>query len=652
MTASRASSPAAGLLAAGLLSAGLFSAGLFRAAPAAAGPAELAQASGGPIEIVPLAPPPGTAASPGSAAPSAAPPAAAAPGPAAAPAGPENILPKAVEPTSAAPASGAPPSAAPETAESKSAAAETCCGSESEGAGVLGESDGGLGADLWRGTPRAVLAELIPAIPAAIPSPALHELARRLLLSTAKPPEGPRGSGPSLLMLRVRKLAEMGDFDGMRALAAVAKGAAAADELARISAEGRLLDDKTAALCQDVPALMRTHHDVFWQELQVFCQALAKNSQLVELGLGLLRDEGSEEDPAYFALIEALIGGKAAKVTSLAGATPLTLAVMRAAKLPLPEDGLDKASPAVLRAIAESPDAGVDVRLAAAERATLLGALPGAALRKVYDSVPVSDADLQNALSKAQSEYGPRARVLLYRGAKAQSVPTARAEAVRAALSLARAAGVYAIAVAVNLPFIEAMSPTPELGFFAGEAGRSLVFADEIDKAEGWFALADSDNRAGGVVPTAATSLWPYDRLIVSDSQPWDNERFGTWLTAERARVDGEAKLANERAARFLGLAAALGKPVTSAAWQPLYGAAEPEPAAMPSIALWHGLNEAAAAGRRGECLLLALAAVGSGGLQNTNPIAVEAVIDGLRQVGLDKEARRLAIEAAVAVGL
>ena len=44
--------------------------------------------------------------------------------------------------------------------------------------------------------------------------------------------------------------------------------------------------------------------------------------------------------------------------------------------------------------------------------------------------------------------------------------------------------------------------------------------------------------------------------------------------------------------------------------------------------------------------------AVGSAGVQNANPIALDAVIESLRRLGLDKDARRLAIEAAVGAGI
>ena len=628
MTASRASRLATALLGALLLSAAHADAGASQPLP------QLAQAQGAPIQIVPLPPPqPNEGATPGA---GAQPPAQAEP---AAPAG-----------TGAAPAqAGQPAGAAQAPAWPKGIEVDKLAATGREAAGVLDARQGGLGAELWRGTPHALVEGLIQALPAGIPSPALRELARRLLLTSAVPPEGPPSGGPDLLSLRAQKLAEMGDFADLKALLAAAPGTAGEETLARIGVEARLLEGETDLVCADIGNLIRSYHSLYWQKVQVFCQALAKKNQEVDAGIGLLREEGDDKDGAYLTLIDAIMGNKSAKVTSLDAATPLALAMMRAAKQTLPEEAMRHAQPAVLRAIADGAEAGSDLSLVAAERAELQGALTGEALRRIYEGVKLSDGELQNALSRAQAEYGPRARVLLYRAAKTETVPTARAEALRTALSLARSANLYELAVAVNLPAIEALTPSTELGFFASEAGRALVYAGEIDMAEGWFSVADAGSRAGD---SAATELWPYARLLASDADAKDNERLLGWRTEEKAKAGAEAKLVDERAARLLGLAAALGKPFQGAAWQSLYLASDAEPAAMPPLPLWQGLRAAVQDGRRGEAVLLTLLAVGSAGLHNANPIALAAVIESLRHLGLDKDARRLAIEAAVGAGI
>src|SRR5688572_22282525 len=64
-----------------------------------------------------------------------------------------------------------------------------------------------LGADLWRGTSRSLAEALIPQIP-AIESPAARAVTRRLLLTSAQPPEGTGTT--DLIRLRAERLMGLG----------------------------------------------------------------------------------------------------------------------------------------------------------------------------------------------------------------------------------------------------------------------------------------------------------------------------------------------------------------------------------------------------------------------------------------------------------
>jgi hypothetical protein len=72
----------------------------------------------------------------------------------------------------------------------------------------------------------------------------------------------------------------------------------------------------------------------------------------------------------------------------------------------------------------------------------------------------------------------------------------------------------------------------------------------------------------------------------------------------------------------------------------------------LPSPVLWTGLHEAAIGGRSAETALLAVHLLGAEGAAGASPYALLAVLDGLRAVGFEETARRLALEAAIASGL
>ena len=65
-----------------------------------------------------------------------------------------------------------------------------------------------------------------------------------------------------------------------------------------------------------------------------------------------------------------------------------------------------------------------------------------------------------------------------------------------------------------------------------------------------------------------------------------------------------------------------------------------------------YGAGAFSAAHRIGETVLLVLYALGPEGPGGCNPLALSRVITGLRQIGLDSEARAIGMEAAIAAGV
>ncbi|HLI11051.1 MAG TPA: hypothetical protein VKY65_05585 [Alphaproteobacteria bacterium] len=549
----------------------------------------------------------------------------------------------------AAPSAAAPPTAAPSAP--KGIEVDKLGGIDLDGLGTLGPGQGGFGPEMWRGISRAEAVRLVDALPTAMPSPTLRALARRLLLTTAASPEGPPGDEPSLLTLRAAKLAQMGDIENSRALLDLLPANRSDETAARIRMDGRLIQGDTTNACAEAGDRLRQYHGIYWQKVQIFCQALAHKTEEVDIGVGLLHDEGDDKDTAFFTLVSALEGVKAAKVKSLPEATPLLLAMMRAAEQPLPKDVAHAAAPAILRAVADSPNAAMEERLAAAEQAATLGALAPDALAALYDKA-AANAATASAVTGAQAKYDAQSRALLYRAAKLAKSSSERAAIIQAALALARHAGLYAPAVGVNLPLMDLLSPNPSLISFAAEASRAYDFAGRLGAGQAWYALARQGSATSSEAAKATVELWPFTVLTADKSADWEADRFAAWTAAQSGDKAADPKLAGERVARVLGLLSALGHHVPDAAWQPFYATAAGGPDTMPSLALWNGLDAAAKAGRQGQTVLFALIAIGANGPGASDPIAVNHVIAALDKVGLGSEARQLAIEAAIADGV
>ncbi len=524
-----------------------------------------------------------------------------------------------------------------------------------DGAGTLDLDNGGFGGDLWQGAPRPLVEQLLGRLPAAMISPVMRDMLRRLLLTVAVPP--PRADddqGSSLIVMRVRHLQSMGLLGSSSELISVAPNRESDEYLWRLKVENYLLRNDLGGACAEADSREFALEELFWQQLLIYCQALQGDAAGAAMGANLLAESGELKDPIFFALIDQLTEGGAAVVDSLAEPSPLLLSMLRTAKVQIPADAIGDALPPVMGMIGASPNASIELRLEAAESAARHGALTPERLAEVYASVTFSRDDLDNALSLAEAAPSPRGRALLYQSALVQTVPTARAEVLQKAWSLARASGHYALLVRVFESLLVNMSPTGEMTWFAADAARALFALRRPFLAGRWMTALRQQAARDPEAKTAVDSLWAMARLvgvrgagegaapdIVDDAESW------------RAAV---RKMAPDRAARHIAdvytLFRAIGDAVGADEWRALLGDVERRTALLPNPAYRAALKAAAGAGRRGEAILLAALMMGKAGPGDMDLTVLAEIAVSLRRVGLDDEARNLVIEAAVQRGL
>ena len=148
-------------------------------------------------------------------------------------------------------------------------------------------------------------------------------------------------------------------------------------------------------------------------------------------------------------------------------------------------------------------------------------------------------------------------------------------------------------------------------------------------------------------------ALWPYSRLANGDSVSLDGSLDGT-LNGWQAMREAAGSHPPAGARRLLrALFQSLGErdPLT---WSELAstGQVEMDSRAVPDAALLYALEDASEAHRVGETVLLSLIALGDGGPAGSHTVTLTKVLSALDRVGLETEARALAIEAAVAYGI
>ena len=139
--------------------------------------------------------------------------------------------------------------------------------------GTMTEDDGGLGYDMWAGSKRNIIQDYLKNIPINKQSDLAIELFKKILLSNADVPESEKDN-VDLLLIRINKLIELGDFDNAKSLI---------DLISEIDNEEILIKKTEINLslnnfdlvCLDIEK-NRTKYkkNLFWRKVEIFCQIL------------------------------------------------------------------------------------------------------------------------------------------------------------------------------------------------------------------------------------------------------------------------------------------------------------------------------------------------------------------------------------------
>ena len=519
-----------------------------------------------------------------------------------------------------------------------------------DGIGLIDESRGGLPETMWKGSTRTVVDRLISLMPAPTTSPAARSLSERVLTSTATPPApGPEKPTTSFVAQRAEKLMALGRSASAANLARAVPQREENETLSRVLLDAALLEYDNAGACQIVRRQIGKANTPYWQKALIFCQALAGEHDRAQLGLSLLREQRADDDQLFIRLINALEGDNR-PITDVSKPTPLHLAMLRAARQQIPAAAVEGADAGVLRMIAQSPNTTQEIRLAAAEQAEAFGALSTEALIQIFEAVPFTPEELSNAAPVVAKAPRARAHAALYRAIKAQTVGAARAEALSAGWDAARARGLHLAASRTLLPLLRDLTPTQELAPHAATAGRILLLNGFRDDARRWYEAARAARASNLPTNQSDILLWPLLRLAGVNVPAPDAKALATWRAAQE-KLDAERMPA--RTAVLTALLEGLGDATDgSLAALLLAGNLQAQTVALPHPALWLGRDGAASAGRVGETALFVLDSLWIDGTAGAAPQTLIALVQALRAVGLEADARALAVEAAVAAGI
>ncbi len=576
--------------------------------------------------------------------------------------------------------------------------------------GILESHQGGLGEHMWSGTSRTRASALMNLVSSTNPSLFVRDLMRRIVLSNARAPEG-HAEGKSLVARRIDLLYEMGDIESMRALMNVAPAQHLSSTQRRAHIDGLLLAGDHLNACRELEQDPGSYREIYWRQLRIFCDLLSQKHDKVRLSLGLLRDTPSPEhwessaDQEFQDLVEYILndrekntgdntGNQARKEPpALLEPTPLSFALARIGRVEIP-GFLDKTSdPAILVSIASHAQLPLMMRIRAAEKAEKSGLLPAGRLQKLYESVVFSndiiaqisqDID-QNAFLKTDHSRQvfqgdpTRTRALLLQAAKAQpaALSLARARLLEALYQQARQDGLYTPIARVSAMLLLELTPEHHLIWFAAEAIRALLTAREIDAALSWYSMIEHYAYTTPQAATIRREVWPLIQIAdFEDRLLWNDDILHSWIighqtvhhtkTTEAQNISGHDSALDPQEADapkhnqspaislILALLAGLGEPVTGDHWAFAWNTGSPLPGDMTPnhsasmAALINALRESSQSLRVAETVFLALACLGDQSPGTASPLILQEIVSALRHIGLDEEARFLALEAAL----
>jgi hypothetical protein len=503
--------------------------------------------------------------------------------------------------------------------------------------GTLDTPPGGLGMDLWFGSARATVEELMAQLPLATTIAPIRSLARRIVLTKAAAPDG--DADRAFMTVRIQSLLDAGlltDAANLASLAEIRNDAG----FARVQAEAMLFAGQDARLCDDTTSTRLDSSEPFWVELRAYCYAVSGDADALGLTRAVMQAQNID-DGAFETLLDDVQNHVAKDPGSIDAPTALDAFLLQKIGVGVDYDtGVQLGTPGLVLAFRNTQNDPAD-RMRAGDRLVSTGALSADELVAIADAQHFTKD--QFATEHAQiGILSFLAGQALLRQAVLRASPDAQPALVYEALSGAQAKGLVGIAAVLQQQALIKLQPNPGLHEMAGPFARALMMTGHGDDAARWLALLDpkldSDRHlAAGLAVTL--------NLVASDPA----RQASAKAALDELAGDIEDKTpGGAYAALALGLSVALGQPLGEAA-QKAEAAAKGQhwPGRVPAASIMARLKAAAdAPGKRGEALMLALNAIGPKGPGDMAPDAVADLVRTLEKLGVPDSARELAVTA------
>jgi hypothetical protein len=512
-------------------------------------------------------------------------------------------------------------------------------GLDAASVGTLDAATGGFGTGMWMGTAPERVVTLLTYLPVSAVSPTMQELFRRLLLTAAVIPQGLE-KPTELMTLRLSKLQEAGRVADASSLAEKISPSALTNELVIATVNLQFLQGQNEQACRQVKTEKSKSADRFWDKADVFCDLIEEKFEQAELGAALLEEQG-ESDKLFLDLFDRLAGGTAVISDAELLFSPLHYAMIRHADMTVSFEAAENSGYDIVWALAMQENAQKDQRLRAAYQSLAVGSLgPEISRRLILDNALNQPADEMDAVSEIAE---------LYRSIANEKDKDELASPLSVLWMTGFSDGSYFAATQLSALLLAEISATSQSDKFEIDAVRLLLAADETASAAIWERVARRAALRGTAEErlAARTRIDRVDAYMLISGAPgiarWNPATFDA-----TSFVQGDDLERGENVGLLLAILGIFDRKIPESLWSEALDLGQIAQPRYSNLVIEKNLDAAAEAGRVGETIALSLTALGKDGPASVSLTTLSVVLSSLKKIGLEKEARALALEAAI----
>ena len=511
--------------------------------------------------------------------------------------------------------------------------------------GTITEDEGGLGYDMWSGSERNIIQNYLKNLPINKESDTAIELIKKLLLSNAKVPKS--NGEIDLILIRINKLIELGDFDNAKSLIDLVNKKDNEEILIKQTEINLSLNNFDLA-CSNIEEERKSFkQNLFWRKVEIFCQILNGKTNKANLSLSLLKEEKNFNDENFLKIIDSLIYKDEINDESLVNLNLLNLVMTRVANINIKESYVLNDDPLLLTMIYRMPNAPIKLRIEAIEKSKKLLNLPIETIEEIYNSYDLKEKDKKISLDD-NILLGSETQSILFQMAIAEDDEEKKAKIIKKSLELASINGNLTLISKLNLNSLLEIKPSKNLSWFANYAAKSLLISNNKEEAMKWYEVLKKEKDKNTELFNNFIELWVIVEFLNLKNRESEYKNISqNEILKSIDKFDSQNKKVVFDTLGFYILEN-FGVKINPQFWLINLDNQEIESKQLPNSSLISLLKYSSKNNKVGETILLILMSLNEKNFNQLHPFFLQIVISSLNQIGLQEKAFDLVMETLI----